>query len=124
MLAGWWPPLANSRAASDCQRGEGKLYGVLGAIGDPRPADWTVFYCHRARKIDPGRRIRFPGLLRETHAEPQNREEGNVLGKSGQHEGCLGKPESSPSAAVSRNKVGGDTPAASKRSSQRSAFSF
>lgn len=30
--------------------------GGGGAIGDPRPADWTVFYCHRARKIDPGRR--------------------------------------------------------------------
>lgn len=31
-----------------------KVVQGTGAIGDPRPADWTVFYCHRARKIDPG----------------------------------------------------------------------
>lgn len=33
-----------------------KVVQGTGAIGDPRPADWTVFYCHRARKIDPSHR--------------------------------------------------------------------
>lgn len=100
-------PFRESRASSDCQRDERKLCRVLVPSAIHAPLTGLFFIATAPeRSTRAARWFSFGG-----HAELWNGEKGSVLGKSGQRgtRGSLGKLESSPSATVSRDKVGGDT---------------